>query len=228
MNAFRRLARALGRYGARETIQRGWSLLHTRAALARDRLLLVEHHVWYELDPRRSRPRPELAKGLSLQPGGTADLHWLLELDTVSPADGLGRLLTGNELWLVLDGDQVLFSCWIFRERTPAIAAPGGELRLPPGMVCLEDSVTAPAARGRGIAPAAWVAIFDHLEAGGVEQVITKVETANLPSRRAVAKAGFAEVAVMHFRRIAGISRTSVDVLDGERGSIFRERLEGR
>jgi RimJ/RimL family protein N-acetyltransferase len=74
-------------------------------------------------------------------------------------------------------------------------------LRLPPGVVTLEDSFTAANHRGKGLAGAAWTEIAKGLRATGVEAIITKVEVENIPSRKAVLKAGFREVSVMHLRR---------------------------
>ncbi len=143
----------------------------------------------------------------------------------MSPSEARERLRDANDLWLVLEHDRALFSCWIFRDGTPVIAAPGGQLPLPAGTVCLEDSVAAAAARGRGIAPAAWSAIADTLAEEGQEHMITKVAVDNAPSRRAVEKAGFDAVALMHFRRIGPRSRTRVELLDANRGSFITESL---
>jgi GNAT superfamily N-acetyltransferase len=101
----------------------------------------------------------------------------------------------GGELWLVRDGENVVFACWIFPERTPVGDAPGGWLTLPPGVQCLEDSVAAPAARGRGIAPATWALVADVLERRGAETLVTKVSDDNTGTQRAIAKAGFVAIA---------------------------------
>ncbi len=184
--------------------------------------------MWYGLDPAGERPKPPLAPGLTLRRGNASDLPLLGGLDTVAPDEGLDRIRGGNDLWLVLEGDRLLFSCWIFRGQTPVIAAPGGLLPLPAGTVCQEDSVTATAARGRGIAPAAWAAIADALAEEGERRVIRKVEAANCASRRAGAKVGFKPVALMRFRRLGPMSRTTVEVLDGELGSFLAEHLDSR
>src|ERR1019366_4030075 len=105
------------------------------------------------------RPRRPLANGLVLRRGAYKDLALLGELATVDAEEGSARLTAGNDWWLVLDAGQPLFSCWIFHGLTPVAAAPGGKLALPDGTVCVEDSIAAAAARGRGIAPAALTAI---------------------------------------------------------------------
>ena len=215
---FDRLRRAFRRYGVRGALRAAWARIWGHVALS-------ESHVWYELDPVGARPQRSLPQNLTLRRGDEPDLPLLDELPTVSPVEARVRIRDGNDLWLVLEDGRPLFSCWIFRRLTPVIAAPGGQLQLQAGTVCLEDSVTAAPARGRGIGPAAWSAIADALADEGQRHIITKVAVDNAPSRRAVEKAGFDAVALMHFRRIGPRSRTRVEVLDGNRGSFIAESL---
>jgi GNAT superfamily N-acetyltransferase len=216
---FDRLRWALRRYGVRGVL---------RAAPARiwGRVALSESHVWYELDPVGVRPQRSMPQNLTLRRGDERDLPLLGELPTISLVEARVRIRDGNDLWLVLEDGRPLFSCWIFRRLTPVLAAPGGQLQLPAGTVCLEDSVTAAPARGRGIGPAAWSAIADALADERQRHIITKVAVENAPSRRAVEKAGFDAVALMHFIRIGPRSRTRVEVLDGNRGSFIAESLD--
>lgn len=181
--------------------------------------------MWYTLDLAGERKRRPLAGDLTLHAGSPADCDLLDELPTVSPAQGRARLAGGNDLWMVLEGGHPLFSCFIFRASAPAIAAPNGSLTLPDGTACLEDSVTGAAARGRGIAPAAWSAIADILTGEGLHDLITKVAVENGPSRRAVVKAGFRPVALMQFRRIGTLRRTHVYGLDDPVGEALARTL---
>jgi GNAT superfamily N-acetyltransferase len=194
--------------------------------VAWSRVVLTETHIWYELDLMSERPRRALQSGLSLRRGQVPDLSMLAELKTVSPGAARARLEGGNDLWLVLDGDQLLFSCWIFRSRAPVAAATGGEIELADAMVCLEDSVTTPAARGRGIGPAAAAAVADRLADEGQRRMVTKVTVDNLASRKAAVKMGFEPVAVMHFKRRGPLRRTTVRALDEQRGRYFVETLD--
>jgi RimJ/RimL family protein N-acetyltransferase len=164
------------------------------AAKAVEQAYLREEHVWYELDLGSERPRPALAPGLRLEKRPAA-------------ADA--------ETWHVCEGDREAFSCWIYRVRTPVLAAPQGWLTLPAGTVCLEDSVTQPDFRGQGIAPAAWSAIADALAAEDVLRIVTKVAVDNAPSRKAVTKAGFVEVALQRLTRVARRKQVTVDVYGG-------------
>lgn len=186
-------------------------------------MALSESHVWYQLDTTGPRPKPPLVPEVTLRRGSEADLPLLEELPAVPVWEGRALIEAGNELWLALEDGRALFSCWIFHARTPVVAAPEGSLPLADRMVCLEDSLVSSAARGRGIAPAAWAAIADILASEGERQIITKVGVDNKPSRRAVEKAGFEPVALMHFNRLGPRSRTRIEVLDDSRGRFFAE-----
>ena len=186
---------------------------------------LQETHIWYALEIGTELPR-ELPPGYELvsDPSGEA---------AAGPLDGPrpeteSRLSAGAERWLVLDGGETAFRCWIFPTRVPMIAAAGGWLALPPGIVCLEDSATAPNHRGRGIAPAAWSAIAGRLATRPqVRAMITKVEEENVASRKAVEKSGFREVAVMKLTRAGLWTRVRVAAFPGEPvAAALAERLE--
>ena len=160
-----------------------------------------EEHVWYQLDVNAERPRREFVEGVRLVRAGADDAQRVEELGQVED-EARERLAAGNDLWLAVDDqDRALFACWTFRSETPVYAAPHGRLLLPDGTACLEDSVAAPLARGKGIAPASWTAIADTLSDEGFESMITKVTTDNAPSRKAVQKSGFREIGVMRLTR---------------------------
>lgn len=193
----------LNRHGplglARRIVETAWS-----------RVYLHEEHIWYELPLDRERERRPLAPGLELVEADEAQTRHLGGLPTMSPAEAQRLRARGARLYLILDGEQPLFACWIHTSQTPAIAARGGWLSLPSAVVCLEDSVTAPAARGRGVAPAAWSELAERLAGEGVASMITKVEIENAPSRKAVEKAGFREFAVMRLRRLGPRARVEI------------------
>jgi RimJ/RimL family protein N-acetyltransferase len=184
------------------------------ARVARDRLAhrlwLDESHVWYLLDLARLQRLP-LRRGYELRSGTLDDRPALAQHPETTPTENAKRRLErGAQLWLVTIGDQIAFACWIFFDTTPAIAARGGELRLPAGTACLEDSFTTPDHRGRGIAGAAWTAIAEHLADDAYEMLITKVAVENTPSRRAVEKAGFRPAGEMRLHRRGFRTRVSV------------------
>jgi RimJ/RimL family protein N-acetyltransferase len=66
-----------------------------------------------------------------------------------------------------------------------------------------------------GIAPAAWTLIGDELARAGFNTLVTKIETSNTPSRRAVEKVGYRPVAEMRYMRVGSRRRTAVRSLDG-------------
>lgn len=207
---------AEGREGQRARLRR--SLRHYGPAglalhaltKARGRIVLRERHVWYALETSARRARPPPPEGLELRRGSSAGAHLVGALVNVDVRELARRAREDADLWLVLDGERAAFACWIYRESVPLLASPRGTLDLPTGTVCLEDSVTRPGDRGRGIAPAAWAAIADTLLAEGQEILITKVEEENAPVRRALAKVGFVAVAHMRFLRLGPRRRVSL------------------
>jgi GNAT superfamily N-acetyltransferase len=193
-----------------------------------DRLYLDESHVWYSLDlgaVHAGRPLPE---GLRLVRATAAETPSYVALGEASEASTRERLDAGASLWLVMEGPKTAFACWTFAQATPVSAARGGSLPLPEHCVCLEDSVTAPDFRGRGIAPAAWDMIAEQLRAEGRSLMITKVTVENTPSRRAVTKAGFVEFAIMRHRRVAQRRRVEVSPRTGALGIDLAGALPAR
>jgi L-amino acid N-acyltransferase YncA len=105
------------------------------------------------------------------------------------------------------------------------LSAPGGMLRLPLGAVCVEDSVTAPGNRGRGVAPGALRTLAAELQRQGATSLLTKIDETNTPSRRAAAKIGFKEIGTMHFRRVGPWRRTTMTDGTGEAGTWLQSTL---
>lgn len=214
-----RLSRAVERHGAR-------GVARIASKRARRRFNADEAHIWYSLDLGEDRPRRELPEGLVLRLATEADFPAIEALPGADPVHALRRgLAAGHELWVVDDGERLAFCCWIHLGVAPVLAARHGSLVLPAGVVCLEDSVTSPDFRGRGVAPGAWAAIADRFAAAGYSAVITKVETDNQPSRRAVEKAGFREIATMRLERRGFTTRVTVVPGDGALGYELASRI---
>lgn len=213
-----RIRRGLRRHGFVGSLRLAGALL-TRLAYLR------ESHVWYLLALAGDRSWIPLPAGMEAGRATDAELGLLAELPTVSLREARRRVAAGAEPWLVRDGARAVFACWIFRDRVPALAAPGGWLELPPGVVGLEDSITSPAYRGRGIAPAAYCAIAGALARDGAGAILTKIEPANVPVQRALEKAGFHSVAAMRLRRTAMRSRVEVRLDGGSEAGFLVERL---
>ena len=175
---------------------------------------LHEEPVWYRLDLGVERDVRPLAEGMTLRPGTPEDIARLPEvLLRVRPDAARARFeVPGTELWLVEEGARPRFACWLFGVRTPVATAPGSWLELPPGVVCLEDSMAAPEIRGRGVAPAVWTRLAAELRGRGCTSMITKVDATNEPSTRAVGKAGFEEILRMDVRRVGPVWRADATV----------------
>lgn len=179
-----RLRRGLRRYGVAGSAARaaGFARAYVRSDVA---------HVWYELPLHEPHPRQELDPAFELVRAGAEHVPLLDELWALSPGEAERRLANEGTLWLVLEQGRPAFSCWTFRGRTPIGAAAGGWLELPADTLCLEESMTSPHYRGRGVAPAAWTAIVDRLDGEPERRLVTTIEEGNAASRRAVEKIGF-------------------------------------
>lgn len=212
------MVRAVGRASvekARSVIAREGPIGAVRLAVVRlgKRALIDETHRWYALSLDPAPVGDGLSGDLRLVRAQQGDAALAVEMQ--GPVDGMVELLlAGHDLWLVCERDTCAFSCWTFHRSTPVLAARGGWMRLPDGVVCLEDSATSPDHRGRGIAPAAWREIGRTLRAEGARTIVTKVATDNVPSQRAVTKAGFREIGTMRLRRFATRRRMEVTELD--------------
>lgn len=181
-----------------------------------------EEHVWYTLAVDRAQAF-SLAEGYELRLAGrAADAAFLDRLPVISAHDAGRRLADGAELWVVEREGDLAFSAWIFPERTPVWAARGGVLELPAGVACLEDSATSSAHRRRGLAAAVWSAMAAAVADRGFLAMVTKVGVENVPSRRAVEKAGFRAAAFMHHRRRGVRSRVSIELAPGELTEVER------
>jgi len=176
----------------------------------RPQLYMHEAHVWSALVLAGERPRLALPAGYTLARAGATDLPKLAELD-VDVELGRQRLADGAELWLISHGAETVYCGWVFHGRAPTIAAPGGWVNLPRGIVNPEDMVTAPTHRGRGLASAAYTLLCDDLQRGDrASRIVGKVPVDNSANRRALVKSGWREFALVDFRRVGPWRRTTV------------------
>lgn len=187
-----------------------------------------EVSTWFEVALDDDRPRLALHEGLLVL--ATNDEHFTRfnAIGARDVATARQRLQAGGRPWLVLIDEQPAFGCWLFAGRTPINSMPGEWLVIPDGVHCLEDSVTAPEFRGRGLAPGAWSALFDRLRGEGATSVITNVLNSNVPSTRAVLKVGFQPAASMRYVRLGPCSRQHVRALAGGSGPAIVRGLDGR
>lgn len=187
---------------------------------------------WFRLDLHGTdRIRRPLDGTFVLRECGAADLPLLAELPgdpaVTTPGRTLAmrRMRAGGTPWLTLEGGRVAFGCWTFAGRAPVLGVRGGRVELPGHSVLLEDSQTVPDFRGRGVAPATWSEIADRLADRGVRGMYTKVDVENIPSTKAVLKAGFREVGRMRLVRTRGRFTVTVN-LDGPADDADRWLLE--
>jgi ribosomal protein S18 acetylase RimI-like enzyme len=213
-----RLRKAFRRHGLNGTLQIAGERFRTA-------VFMREAHHWYELELAGERPRREMPEGLRLVEATEAELPLLDLLPAGKFEPGRVGLGERSSLWLVLDGEKPAFACWTFYGSLPVHSGRRGTLELPESTIGLENSVTSPDFRGRGIAPAAWTAIADELQRRGVRTMLTKVGEQNIPSRKAVEKAGFQDVAVMRTAKIASWRRIEVDASDEGIGLVLQARL---
>lgn len=175
----------------------------TAATLLAQRVWLREEHVWLLMGLDEPRPRPVLAPHLRVarvrddQVGAVAQLG-------VSVAAARARLDRGHQLFGVLDGSRLVAVVWGFLGEAPTVMVPSGWLRLPAGHVNVEDTVVARELRGQGVAPAFYSVVFDDVRDQGCSWVVGKIKTENAANRRACAKLGWTEVAVVQLRRVLG------------------------
>ena len=219
------LMQCVRRHGVSGTV---WRAMVASGRAARRLPYLRERHVWYRLDLERGWPRRELPPGFEIVRGGVEELPLLKQMGSVGYIEGLRRLENGADFWLIRNARTAAFSCWIFHHRTPVLAAPGGWLHLPEGIVCREDSVTAPQYRGRGLSPASYPPIAASLAREGVKAIVAKIEETNLPSRRAVEKAGLRPVATMTLVRVGWMRHVEVELKGGEDPSLFLPLLPSK
>jgi GNAT superfamily N-acetyltransferase len=190
---------------------------------AQQRVYLREVFVWFELELGAANPR-ELPEGMELVRATPSNIDLAVQTGK-GRHTGARHMEAGHDLWVVREGEQAAFSCWTYRQRAPFAGAPGGWLDLPARTPCLEDSVTMPDFRGKGVAPAAWAQICAALREEGCDRLITKVRVENTPSRRACLKAGFEEVGEMSHSHVGPWTRVSFAYTSTPAARVLAERL---
>src|SRR5260221_5565520 len=197
MNQINRVGRMVRRHGFRGSVRLVASRLGRLA-------YLQEAHVWYRLHLRSERQAVAVPVGLNLIRAGEAHLSLLDQLPGISLRIARRRLAEGADLWIAREADRPVFACWIFRQRTPVLAAPGGWLDLPSGTVGVDDWVMSPTHGDREALSAAWSALAAELATEPIDAIVMKVAEANLQCRGAIRRVGFRAVASMRLERIGG------------------------
>lgn len=175
----------------------------TAAARLVQQVWLQETHVWLLMGLDEPRPRPVLAPHLRVAQVPGEQVGVVAQL-AVSVAAAQERVARGHQLFGVFDGPRLLAVVWAFLGEAPTVITATGWLPLPVGHANVEDTVVAPELRGHGIAPALYSMVFDDLRDQGCTSAVGKISIDNAANRRACAKLGWTEVAVVELQRVLG------------------------
>lgn len=130
------------------------------------------------------------------------------DIGTDSESSFRSRLSESTHCFLVLEDDLLLHASWV-----TTTGAWTRELRTylvpPPGDAYTYESFTRSEARGRGIYPFALHHVVAWAAGAEIARVWVAVEEHNEPSKRSVAKAGFAEAFRVGFARKLGRLRVA-------------------
>lgn len=177
---------------------------------------LRESHVWLLMGLDEPRPSPSLAPDLHFVRVPDQDVGSVAQLGASVPT-AVQRLARGHQLFATRVGSRTVGLVWAFLGEAPTVVVPTGWLPLPDGYVNVEDMLVAPDQRGKGIAPAQYGLTFDDLRQQGFTHVVGKVPVDNAANRRACAKLGWSEVAVVDLLRVPGRRRVTVQDLGTDR-----------
>jgi GNAT superfamily N-acetyltransferase len=194
---------------------------------------------WYWAEVDQPTGDQALPDGFELVHGTEADLPLLAQVgaDFDRARDFLAA---GHRLWLVRNGDTLAFSTWTFLGSAPSGAARTGWLALPEATANQEDANTHPDFRGQGLAGAASRQIAAELAREcGIRRGVAFMLDDNASSRRAAAKSGSREFAVVDLKKFGFLRRDSdwrsrrgdgpfvVTKLRVEQSAVDGERLPG-
>lgn len=157
------------------------------------------------------------------EPPGRADLsfrealggdaaRYARDIGTDSPSTFRRRLSPWTRCFVVDDGSMFLHASWVTTSRawTSEIR---GYISPPIGDAYIYESFTRPETRGRGIYPFALFSICAEVRQRRVGRAWVGVEAENVPSVRAITKAGFEQAFELSFHRRMG--RVQIDDLRG-------------
>ncbi len=178
--------------------------------------------IWYELDLTAVRPAPGAgSRDLELRRAGADDLGVLDRLPPDSWVSYMTRdigarwIRDGGTLWLASIGGSPAMVCWTFTGQAPLHGARRGRVVLPADVVFVEDVLTWPAFRGRGVASSVLASIAADHALSGARTLVTRVQVPNVVSRRLFERLGFREVARMQIVKRDWRTRIRVAFPDG-------------
>jgi GNAT superfamily N-acetyltransferase len=130
-------------------------------------------------------------------------VRYAREIGTDSASTFAARLTENTRCFLVSSGDRVLHATWV-TTRAAWTRELHGYFVVPPGDCYVYESFTREDARGKGVYPFALKSICAWASGEGLQRVWVGVEASNVPSLRAVGKAGFEPRLTITFRRNVG------------------------
>lgn len=157
----------------------------------------VEQHHWWELDLTTDRPGRALDDAFTLRELPPGEIHRTADLPMINYAAATERYAAGATFWAAMAGEQAAFGVWVFPERLQVTAARGGWVRLPTGVIGLEDGATATEFRRSNVALGALAGIADHFRAAGAHAMVAKTAVDNRPVFMLLTRAGYTRVASM-------------------------------
>ncbi|MDR3413930.1 MAG: GNAT family N-acetyltransferase [Formivibrio sp.] len=119
------------------------------------------------------------------------------------------RILAGSVAWLVIQNDEVAFTCWVSCNSKQGIDILGPFLRLEEAWY-IGDCYTSPRYRGRGLYHAALLEITHAARAQG-KRVYIAVEKGHEVSLRAVKACGFQFCQIVNVKAVLGHRRFSAE-----------------
>ncbi|MBW3594721.1 MAG: GNAT family N-acetyltransferase [Actinobacteria bacterium] len=166
---------------------------------------------------RDATPTDQAIPGLTFREATPQDaFRYARDIGTDSPSTFTGRLSPTTRCFVIDDGALLLHASWVTtagawtRELRAYVVPPGGE-------AYIYESFTRGEARGRGIYPFALHGVLAWGTANAIRRVWVAVEENNVPSHRAITKAGFVEAFRLPFARRFG--RVEIGDATGPRAS---------
>jgi hypothetical protein len=132
-------------------------------------------------------------------------------LNNVSNIAGtVDRMRKGDRLWIALKDDEVFSYCWASHRNTWIDEVNRG-IQVPENEVYFYDAFTRESHRGKRFFPSILVSMLAHYRGKHVERAVIGVLLENVPSRRAVMRAGFRRVAYVKWIRVLRFSSWKIE-----------------
>jgi len=177
--------------------------------------LVYRRYVLYEFSLDRQAPTTAARVPLEYGLLTDADVDEYLAFRHGATADEVrARLATGHRCFLARARGEIVHARWYATDRVFFFGL-GYEVAAAPGSVIGYSALTAPEARGRGIAPAARVHALEALRADGYTREFAVVDPANRPAVRVVEKVGYRCVGSLGVLRLGSRRRPFVRLVEG-------------